>query len=87
MEKKTRLETLVSQFNQQQEIVVSREAQIRVLKKLPKDKVVELRMDPEAMNVKQVTASMMLEKATEKLDLDRMWLEELEAMIEEESKK
>lgn len=84
MEPKTRLETLISQHDSQQEIVISREAQVRVLRRLDPHKVVELRMDSEELRLKQVTAKMMLEKAEEKLELDRIWLEEIRLMIEEE---
>jgi GntR family transcriptional regulator len=46
MEKQTRRESLISQFNQQQEIVISREAKIMTLKKLDPHKVVEVRINP-----------------------------------------
>lgn len=74
----------MSQYDNQLEILLSRETKIRVMKQLPESKVVEIRMNPTTMAAEKITAAQSLEKELEKIEVDKMWLEETEKMIEEE---
>lgn len=89
MEKRTRLETLVSLYNDQLEKVINREASVRMLKKLAKtapERVLVVTPDLDTMAPKKITVQMRLEEMEQNLALDQERLETLETMISEEEK-
>lgn len=81
---KTLLEILENQYNEQLNIVVSRDIQMEVLKKLDPERVVEIRMDHN-LEARKITAKDMLRNAEEKQALDTMWLKVLDEKVKEET--
>lgn len=78
---------MIFHYNEQLEIITSREAQIRTLKRIDPKRVVEVKVNPATAQPIQITAKDMINKAQERLDMDNLWLEELDKMIEEEQPK
>ena len=87
MDTKNRLETLVSLRDQQLELVLSREAGLRVLQKMDPTRVLTTTPDLETMQPKVVTAGSRLKEMRENLEVDQMRLEAYDEMIKEETKK
>lgn len=86
MERKTRREILISLHNDQLATMVSREAQIKVFEKMPKERVVKIEPDLTELRPKPITAGEIVEKAKAALEVDQQWMTVLEAMIEEDEK-
>jgi TusA-related sulfurtransferase len=87
---KTRQETLISLRNDQLEIVVNREASVRMLEEMAKEdpnKVLVVTPDMETLTPKAVTVAMRLKEMTTNLHLDQARLTTLEDMIAEEKSK
>lgn len=90
MEEKTRLETLVSLRNEQLELVLNREASIRMLTGLMKedpDRVLTTSPNLDTMQPEAITVRKRMKQMTEAMEFDQARLDALEEMIREEREK
>lgn len=90
MQKNTRKDTLIELFNEQQALVLSRKAGIRVLEKMFKedpDRVLVTTPDFETLAPKAITVRARLEEMNKTLKIDEDRLEAYAEMIEEETTK
>jgi len=85
MEKKTRQEILTSLLNDQMEVVVNREASVRMLKKMDPRMVITQKVDMTTMQPQTVTAESRLKEMEEGLVIDKARLEVFEEMLAEET--
>lgn len=79
------MEILEDQYNEQLNIVISREIQLEVLHKLDPERVIEIRID-QNMEARKITAKDMIRNAEEKQSIDLIWLKVLEERVREERK-
>ena len=84
MEMKTQLETLVSLYNDQLELVLNRKAGIRMMQKMNPSRVLTREMDPQTMLPKETTVADRLKTFGEALELDQGRLDEYANMMVEE---
>lgn len=77
------MEILEDQYNEQLNIVISREIQLEVLHKLDPERVIEIRID-QNMEARKITAKDMIRNAEEKQSIDLIWLKVLEERVREE---
>lgn len=84
MELKTRREILVSLRNEQLEVVINREASIRMLKDMKPEMVLTVKVDMATMQPQTITAKKRLEEMEEAMIHDKARLDAFDAMIKEE---
>ena len=87
MERKTRAEILVSLFNEQLEVVINREASIRMLKKMDPKLVLTMKVDMATMQPQTITAESRLQEMEQAMIHDQARLTAFEEMISEEQNK
>lgn len=84
MEKKTRREILISLLNDQQEVVVNREASVRMLEKMDPKTIITTKVDMHTMQPETITVEKRLREMKEGLTFDKARLEVFEEMLKEE---
>lgn len=85
MELKTRREILTSLLNDQMEVVVNREASVRMLKKMDPKTVITQKVDMATMQPQTITAESRLKEMEEGLVIDKARLETFQEMLSDES--
>ncbi len=83
MEKKTRAEILVSLYNEQLEVVINREASLRMLKKMDPRQVLTTKLDVGSMQPTTITAESRLKEMESAMVHDKARLEAFEEMMKE----
>ena len=83
MEKKTRGEILVSLYNDQLEVVINREASIRILKTMDPKMIITTKVDMTTMQPTTITAASRLAEMEEAMVHDQARLTAFEEMMSE----
>lgn len=83
MDIKTRRETLISLRNDQLEVVINREASVRMLKDMDPKQVLTMKMDMHTMQPETITVEKRLKEMEEGLVLDQARLDAFDQMIDE----
>lgn len=85
MEQKTRREILISLLNDQMEVVLNREASIRILKKMDPRMIITTKVDMTTMQPQTITAESRLKEMEDAMIHDKARLEAFEEMLKEET--
>lgn len=86
MEIKTRQEILISLLNDQQEVVLNREASLRMLRKMEPKQVLTVKVDMATMQPQTITVEKRLQEMEEAMVHDQARLEAFKEMLAEEQK-